>query len=209
MTNQTLQLENKIDPKALFNKCIEAKPKTKFYSGARILVIGVLIFISIFLSSLIVGLNFLEINNPNFDKEGFGKINSTLNQEQTLTIEDILDSNPGVPTKKQLTTSTPYFILILQGFTNVIIETTGLVVSYSLEFILIGVFLLITCYWIYRITDWPLTNNKPLLLGIILVLTITIGLGFLTFFKEDRRIPRVLRETRDYIREKFEFNQIK
>lgn len=209
MQNKILQLENKINPKALYNKCIEVKPKTKFYSGARIFLIGFLIIISIVLSSLVIGLNFLEINNPNFDKEGFGKINSTLNQEQTLSIEDIFDSNPGVPTKKQLSSNTPYLILILQGFTTVVLEITSLILSYSLEFVLIGIFLLIICYWIYRITDWPLTNNKPLLLTFILILTITIGIGFLIIFKEDRRIPRVLRETRNYIREKFEFGQIR
>jgi ABC-type multidrug transport system fused ATPase/permease subunit len=206
MQNKILQLESKIDPKALYNKCIEVKPKTKFYSGARIALIGLLIFISIILSSLVVGLNFLELNNPNFDKEGFGKINNSV-VEPTLSIEDIFDSNPGIPNKKQLPSNTPYFVLILQGFATVVIEITSLILSYSLEFVLIGIFLLITCYWIYRITDWPLTNNKPLLLAIILILTITIGLGFLTIFKEDRRIPRVLRETRDYIREKLNFSQ--
>jgi ABC-type multidrug transport system fused ATPase/permease subunit len=205
MTNKILQLENKIDPKALYNKCIEVKPKTKLYNRFRITLIGLLIFLSIIFSSLIIGLNFLEINNPNFDKEGFGKINSTTNQEQTFTLSDILDSSRGIPTQKQLPNNTPYLILILQGFTEVISETTSLILGYSLELMLIGVFLLITCYWIYRITDWPLTNNKPLLLGIILILTITIGVGFLSVFREDRRIPRVIRETRDYIREKLTF----
>lgn len=205
MPNQILQLESKIDPKTLYSKSIVVKPKTRLYSTIRTVLILFLILSSIILSSLVIGLNFLEINNPNFEKEGFGKINSTLNQEQTFSVEDIFNSNPGIPSKKQLPTNTPYFILILQGFATVIVELASLVMSYSLEFILIGVFLLITCYWVYRITDWPLTNNKPALLLTILLLTLIIGLGFLTIFKEDRRLPRVLREGRDYIRARLTF----
>jgi ABC-type multidrug transport system fused ATPase/permease subunit len=170
----------------------------------RIAIIGFFILGSIILSSLVIGLNFLEINNPNFDKESFGKINATTS-EQTLTIEDIFSSNHGIPTQKQLPSNTPYLILLLQGLTEVLSETSGLILNYSLEFALIAIFLFFTTYWVYRITDWPLTNNKPLLLSIILILTLIIGLSFLTVFKEDRRIPRVLRESRDYIREKFTF----
>jgi ABC-type multidrug transport system fused ATPase/permease subunit len=207
MSKQILQLESKIDPKAIFNKSIKVKPKTKFYSGVRILLIGVLVFLSIILSSLAIGANFLEINNPNFNNEGFGKILSTTNQEPTLSLSEILDSKPSIPTQKQFPSDQPYLIIILQGFTVVVAEITSLILGYSLEFLMIGVFLLITCYWVYRITDWPLTNNKPLLLALILVLTISIGLGFLTIFKEDRRIPRLLRETRDMIRETINFGQ--
>jgi ABC-type multidrug transport system fused ATPase/permease subunit len=207
MQNKILQLESKIDPKALYNKCIEVKPKTKMYSNFRTTAILGLIALSVILSSLIIGFNFLEINNPNFDKEGFGKSNN-ISVEPTITIYDIFDSNRSIPIQKQISTNTPYLILILQSFTEVIAETTSLILTYSLEFVLIGMFLIITCYWVYRITDWPLTNNKPLLIAIILVLTLTIGLGFLTIFKEDRRIPRVLRESRDYIREKLNFGQV-
>jgi ABC-type multidrug transport system fused ATPase/permease subunit len=206
MQNQILQLESKIDPKALYNKCLESKPKTKLYSSFRTAIIIGLIVFSIVLSSLIIGFNFLEINNPNFDKQGFGKTNNSI-VEPTLTIGDIFDSNRGIPTQKQVPTSTPYLILLLQSFTEIASETASLILTYSLEFLLIGIFLLITSYWVYRITDWPLTNNKPLLLVIILVLTLTIGVGFLTIFREDRRIPRALRENRDYIREKFNFGQ--
>jgi ABC-type multidrug transport system fused ATPase/permease subunit len=207
MQNKILQLESKIDPKVLYNKCLEVKPKTKMYSKFRNTAILGLIALSVILSSLIIGFNFLEINNPNFDKESFGKSNN-IAVEPTLGIFDIFDSNRSIPTQKQVPTNTPYLILILQSFTEVIAETTSLILTYSLEFVLIGVFLIITCYWVYRITDWPLTNNKPLLIAVILVLTITIGLGFLTIFKEDRRIPRVLRESRDYIREKLIFGQV-
>ena len=207
MSNKILQLESKIDPKALYSKCIEAKPKTRLYSEIRIALIGFSIFVLILLSSLVIGLNFLEINNPYFDKEGFGKITSTVNQEQTLTLEDIFDSNPGVPTQKKIPSDTPYPVLILQGFAGVVVEIASLILTYSLEFVLVGIFLLITCYWIYRVTDWPLTNNKLLLLTVIIILTICISLGFLTVFNQNKRIPRILRETRDYIRETLTFNQ--
>jgi hypothetical protein len=205
MQNKILQLESKIDPKALYSKSVAAKPKTKLYSLTRSILICGLILVSIGLSSLVVGLNFLEINNPNFDMQGFGKSNGAT--EQTLSIADILDSNPSIPTQKQFPSDKPYLLLILQGFVAVIAEITSLVLSYSLEFVLIGVFLLITCYWVYRITDWPLTNDKPLLITIILVSTVIIGLGFLTIFNQDRRIPRAIRESRDFVRDKFNFDQ--
>jgi hypothetical protein len=209
MSKQILQLESKIDPKSLYSQSIKAKPKTRFYSGARIILIGLLISVTIILSSLAIGANFLEINNPNFNNEGFGKITSNTNQEPTLSISEILDIKPSIPTQKQFPSDQPYLIIILQGFTFVVAEITSLIFSYSLEFLMIGIFLLITCYWVYRITDWPLTNNKPMLLALILILTISIGLGFLTIFREDRRIPRLLRETRDMIRETINFGQTK
>lgn len=204
MPNPILQLEDKIDPKVLYNKSIKAKPKTKLYSKVRLLLIIGLIFVSIILSSLIVGLNFLEINSPNFDKESFGK-SGNLIIEPNVTIKDIFDSNLVIPTKKQIATTTPYIVFLFQGFVNTVVEIISLIFNYSLEFILIGVFLLITCYWVYRITDWPMTNNKFLLSTIIIILTLVIGLGFLAIFKEDRRIPRIIRETRDDIREKLYF----
>lgn len=207
MSKQILQLENKIDPKSLYNKSIKAKPKTRFYSSARIFLISLVVFVSIVLSSLAIGANFLEFNNPNFNDQGFGKILTNESSEPTLSLSEILEDRPAIPTQKQLPSDQPFLSILLQNFTEVIAEITSLVFSFSLEFLLIEVLLLVICYWIYRVTDWPLTNNKPLLLVLIMVLTVLIGLGFLTVFREDRRIPRLLRETRDMIRDNINLGQ--
>jgi hypothetical protein len=207
----------KIIPKSIFENSLKAKPKSKFYSRIRIFVYGFLIFIFVVIGSLIIGTSFLEFESPEIFEINSSSISSLVSELlPKLDPPDFLDTQEAIPTsqsnqnlapnienrilKKELRQEIRDEIKQDQIQKNLRQRLAGL----SLEYIVIIIILIVMAYLIYSHTDWIGVKNKYLVIGVLVVLILVIGYGFLTIFRQNTAIPRELHNNRDIIRDRFQ-----
>jgi magnesium-transporting ATPase (P-type) len=168
-----------INPKQIFNKCIEQKPKTREYAWLQSFFTVWSIFCLILISGLIVGTNLLE-----------GLQDSQNHNELTKYTGKNFDfafSSKIIGKQIQQVVSDQF--VEYQKF------------DISLEFLLIAIVLTAIAYFAYRNTDWPFVKNKVFLVSIIFCAILFTGTLFLSVFQKNSKIPRTLRSYRDNIRE--------
>lgn len=187
--NDEIEAKNDYDPKQLFTRSIETKRKPKVYSFIRVALIGLGLFIFIILSSLSIGYNLSEFENPDFVKHE-NSIQS-INQRLLLPGQNSRESD-----------------LPVSGVINHIDQRKeanfiNRITSLSFEFVIITSILTLLSYLIYRYTDWPFVKNKLLLVFLIILTSLIISLGFWFTFRQDNRIPAAMRIHRDNWRRKF------
>lgn len=189
-----VDLDIKYNPSKLLDKTITARPKDKIYSTLRLMLVFIGISILIILGALSVGLNLLELNNP----EVF---------EQNVTSQNRFDGSSNQP-QNPIIVRNPNPIDNKQDFKDKKDQRrerkfVEKLIDVSFEFIIIALIVTFLAYLIYRNTDWPLVKNKYLLVIMIVLVTLIVGSGFLLLFKQDNRIPRAIRGHRDSFRGRF------
>jgi predicted PurR-regulated permease PerM len=168
-----------IDPKQIFNKCIEQKPKTRTYAWLRSFLTIFAIVLVVIVSGLVVATNLLE------------GIQDSQNHDE-LTRYTGKNFNLAFSSKvigKQINQVVSDSFMEYKRF------------DISFEFLFGAIVLTALAYWAYRKTDWPFVKNKVFLVAVIFCAVLFVGTLFLSLFEKNSKIPRTLRSYRDNLRE--------
>jgi uncharacterized membrane protein len=171
--------QSTIDPKQIFNRCIEQKPKSKTYAWVRnvLTIFGIITVVTI--SGLAIATNLLE------------GIQDSQNHDE-LTKYTGKNFNIAFSSKvigKQIRQ------VVSDGFEEYKKHDV------SIEFLVVAIILTAIAYAAYRTTDWPFVKNKVFLVAVIFCAILFTGTLFLSVFQKNSKIPRILRAYRDNLRE--------
>jgi hypothetical protein len=191
------------DPKSLYTKSLQTKRKPQIYSTLRttLIVLGLVVFV--LLSAVSIAYNISEFENPEFaGREMVKDISEVINPNLREPIPQLQrprlgDQNPNsqLPLPPQVIQKIEQRREIRREV-NLVTRVLGL----SFEFTIIASILTLLSYLIYRHTDWPFVKNKLLLACLIVLVSVTISVGFWVLFKQDQRVPQALRSHRDFLR---------
>jgi predicted PurR-regulated permease PerM len=168
-----------IDPKQIFNKCLEQKPKTKTYAWLRnfLTIFGIVLVVIV--SGLVVATNLLEGIQ---DSQNHDELTQYTGKNFNLAFSSRVIG-------KQIKQ------VVSDSFT----EYKRFDISF--EFLFGAIVLTALAYWAYRKTDWPFVKNKVFLVAVIFCAVLFVGTLFLSLFEKNSKIPRTLRSYRDNLRE--------
>jgi magnesium-transporting ATPase (P-type) len=171
--------QSTVNPKQIFNKCIEQKPKSKTYAWVKnFLTIGGIILVVI-VSGLAIATNLLE------------GIQDNQNHNE---LTQYVGKNFSSPFNSRIIGKQ-----IQQVVSDQFQEYKKF--DLSLEFLVVAIALTVIAFVAYRNTDWPFVKNKIFLVTLIFCAILFVGTMFLSVFEKNSKIPRMLRSYRDSLRE--------